>query len=139
MGGSYAVIATVQDDLIQMTGDIPTTTWLTNHKPDIDSETDDTFQPFVDAIPYISSAPNDMIAYANFRLAALWFATNKDFNSQKYWDGRADKIRDKIIAAARALPFTNPRTQTVVAAADPRDSKIPLPTQAGIFAFDDYA
>ena len=137
--GSYAVVATVQNDLINMAGDAPTTTWLTDHKPEIDNEIDDTFRPYIDLIPFITGATNDLIAIANYRLAALWFATNKDFNSQKYWDKRADTLTDKVIVNAKAQSNQNTRVQKIIISNDPRNAKVPLPSQVGIYAFDDFA
>jgi hypothetical protein len=137
--GSYAVVAIVQSDIINMTGDAPTTTWLINHKPEIDREVDDDFRKYIDLIPFITGATNDLIAIANYRLGALWFASQKDYSSQKYWDARANNLRDRVIESARAQPEVNTRTASAFFGSDPRDSKIILPTQANIFAFDDYA
>jgi len=136
--GNYASVAQSQSD-INMVGDTATTTWLTAHKPDVDRDTDNDFIQYIDLIPFITGATQDLISYATYRLTALWFADQKDYKSQQYWDGKADKKKIGIIERARQSPSTNTKTASFVAAADPRNAKTPLPCQVNIFAFDNWA
>lgn len=137
--GSYVVVLTVLNDIINMQGSTPDQTWLAAHKPEVDRDIDNTFTPIIDLIPFITGATNDLILIANARLGAMWFARNKDYSSQKYWDGLADKKTQSVKDRAKALPKINKRTAAFAAGADPRYSKMPLPCQSSIFVFDQFA
>lgn len=52
-------------------------------------------------------------------------------------DGNKVLAQGGIIGRLKSIPTS--RTKPVLVATDPRNSKMPLPTQAGIYAFDDWA
>lgn len=137
--GDYADVSIVQTDIISMPGDTGTTTWLDNHKPEVDRDIDNVFTRYIDLIPFVTGATEDLVSIANARLGAMWFAWQKDFDSQKYWDKQADTKTASVISRANALPAVNTRTASLVVANDPRNAKMPLPSQASIFVFDEFA
>jgi hypothetical protein len=81
-------------------------------------------------------------SFADAALAWLvyqWFiksGRNKDEISARYT--AYQNFIAGLLSQARATPSTN-RRPAVVVVSDPRSNKITLPTQANIFAFDDFA
>ena len=60
----------------------------------------------------------------------------KSFESAKTYKEDFDAIIASVLKRAKATPTE--RTETVMVSVDPRDSKVIIPTQRKIFAFDNF-
>lgn len=91
--------------------------------------------PLADGTPNFKAAARAGLIYVQAR----WKEKKHNFELAEKLDKRYENKMIDVIKAVRAEPLANPRTQSVLIATDPRESKLPLPTQYSNFVFDDYA
>jgi len=95
--------------------------------------------------PYAATLPLDE-GTENFKAAsragliyvkARWKEKKLNFELAKTLDTRYERKMKDLQKALESIPTT--RTKSVVISKDPRDVKLPLPTQYQVFVFDDFA
>lgn len=89
--------------------------------------------PLVDGTPEFKAASRAGLLYVKAR----WKEKKHNFELAEKLDKRYEgKMRD-LIDFLQSIPTD--RTKAVIVSTDPRDAKLPLPTQYDHFVFDDFA
>ena len=89
--------------------------------------------PLTDGTPEFKAASRAGVIYCSAR----WKEKKHNFELSAQLDKRYEaKMRD-LVNFLQSIPTD--RTKAVIVGTDPRDSKLPLPTQYENFVFDDFA
>lgn len=91
--------------------------------------------PLADGTPNFKACSRAGLIYVR----SLWKEKKHNFELSDKLESRYNKKMVDIIKAVKAEPIANPRTQTLLVSRDPRDAKLPAPTQYDNFVFDDFA
>lgn len=89
--------------------------------------------PIPDGVPIFKACSRAGLIYCKAR----WKEKKHNFELAKTQDTLYEEKMAKIIKALKSVPEN--RTKGLIVAADPRDKKLPLPTQYANFVFDDFA
>ena len=88
--------------------------------------------PIEDGTPEFKAAARAGVIYVNAR----WKEKKLNFELANQLDKRYEKKMADLIQVFKTKPTV--RTKALVVSHDPRDEKLPLPTQYSTFVFDDY-
>lgn len=89
--------------------------------------------PIPDGVPIFKALSRAGLIYVRAR----WKEKKHNYELAKTLDALYETKMAKIIKALRSVPES--RTKTLLVKTDPRDKKLPLPTQYSNFVFDDFA
>ena len=89
--------------------------------------------PLEDGTPLFKACSRAGLIYVKAR----WKEKKLNFELAKQLDRLYEEKMHYIIGALKSIPTV--RTKSVVISKDPRDKKLPLPTQYQVFVFDDFA
>ena len=89
--------------------------------------------PLEDGTPLFKACSRAGLIYVKAR----WKEKKLNFELAKQLDRLYEEKMHYIIGALKSIPTV--RTKSVVIPKDPRDKKLPLPTQYQVFVFDDFA
>ena len=89
--------------------------------------------PLEDGTPLFKACSRAGLIYVKAR----WKEKKLNFELAKQLDSLYNQKIHYIIDALKSVPTV--RTKSVVISKDPRDKKLPLPTQYQVFVFDDFA
>lgn len=91
--------------------------------------------PLPEGTENFKAASRAGLIYVNAR----WKEKKHNFDLAAKLDTRYERKMNDLIKAIKSEPLENPRTKSLLIASDPRDAKLPLPTQYPNFVFDDFA
>lgn len=89
--------------------------------------------PLADGVPNFKAAGRAGLIYVNAR----WKEKKHNFELAAVLDKRYEQKMKDLQQALKTEPTV--RTKSVIVSEDPRDKKLPLPTQYSNFVFDDFA
>lgn len=89
--------------------------------------------PLADGTPNFKAASRAGVIYVNAR----WKEKKHNFELSTKLDTRYEKKMKDIQQALKTEPTV--RTQSLIVSTDPRDAKLPIPSQYANFVFDDFA
>ena len=92
----------------------------------------------LDGVPATTAAEmtQELRQAAILEIARRYKIRVKSFEAAKEYERDFDDIIESVKIRARATPTE--RTRTLLVSSDPREKKTIIPTQAGIFAFDEF-
>lgn len=112
---------------------------ITTMLKDANQDMEVTITPFIDTLP-VAEGTNIFKALSRAGLLyvkARWKEKKHNFElSNTYNKLYALKMKE-IVKALKSIPEN--RTKALLVSSDPRDKKLPIPTQYDIFVFDDFA
>lgn len=89
--------------------------------------------PIPDGVPIFKACGRAGLIYCKAR----WKEKKHNFELAKVLDTLYQEKMHYIIMALKSVPEN--RTKSLIVTTDPRDAKLPLPTQYSNFVFDDFA
>lgn len=134
--GQYVKLQECKDgiDFVDDLDDEELLTMIKDANDDLETE----LRPYADVLPLPDGSP-DFKAAARAGLIyvkARWKEKKHNFELAKVLDSRYEKKLKSLKKALESKPHE--RTQAFVISQDPREEKLPLPTQYDIFVFDDF-
>jgi len=135
--GQYVKLQEVKDanDFPDDLDDEEVLTMIKEANQDIDTK----LAPYADLLP-LSDGGVDFKAASRAGLIyvrSLWKEKKHNFELAEKLDKRYQRKMADLIALLLAKPHE--RTKSLIVGNDPRDAKLPIPTQYDIFTFDDFA
>lgn len=135
--GQYVKLQEARDgiDFVDDLDDEELITMVKDANDDLETE----LRPYADLLPLPDGSP-DFKAAARAGLLyvkARWKEKKHNFELAKVLDTRYEK---KLVSLKKALESKpHERTKALIIGNDPRNDKLPLPTQYDNFVFDDFA
>lgn len=95
--------------------------------------------PYADTLPLVDGTPNFKAASRAglINVMARWKEKKHNFELAAALDKRYDKKIKALQKSLQSIPTE--RTKSLIVSQDPREAKLPLPTQYPNFVFDDFA